>query len=117
MPIYDYKCGACGHEEEEYRKILNTPSVEICPKCKKFEYIRIPSAFHTHKDFSKPVEHYSLAPVHHEDVMALRAKLPSEVQMSTDPNDELYGIPISRNETERQQVLKAAGYVDKSPPK
>jgi hypothetical protein len=85
---------------------------QMCPKCQITAGKRQFSAPHTHKDFSRRIEHYSLAPVNPDEVAALRAKLPSEIEMSIDPNDELYGIPISRNETERKIVLKAAGHVD-----
>jgi len=32
MPIYDYKCGACGHRFELLRSISSTAPVR-CPKC------------------------------------------------------------------------------------
>jgi putative FmdB family regulatory protein len=32
MPIYDYKCDACGHEVELMHKISETPSA-LCPGC------------------------------------------------------------------------------------
>jgi hypothetical protein len=114
MPIHSYYCDSCKQDWLEYYKLSTTvPERLPCPKCRLFSGVRQFPQTHTHRDFNKPVEHYSLAPVHHEDVTALRAKLPAEVEMSIDPKDEMYGIPISRNETERQAVLRAAGYVDK----
>jgi putative FmdB family regulatory protein len=32
MPIYDFKCTACGHRAEVMRKIAD-PSVTACPAC------------------------------------------------------------------------------------
>jgi putative FmdB family regulatory protein len=32
MPIYDFKCSACGHRAEVMRKIAD-PSVADCPTC------------------------------------------------------------------------------------
>ena len=32
MPIYDYKCFNCGHENEVIQKISHKPKT-ICPKC------------------------------------------------------------------------------------
>ena len=32
MPFYDYKCEACGHEQEEMHKINDTPEIR-CSKC------------------------------------------------------------------------------------
>lgn len=34
MPIYEYKCSACGHELEEIQKFSDDPLVD-CPKCGK----------------------------------------------------------------------------------
>jgi putative FmdB family regulatory protein len=33
MPIYEYACGACGHQFEEWQKMSDKP-VRTCPKCK-----------------------------------------------------------------------------------
>lgn len=35
MPIYEYKCTACGHTQEEYLSILNIPDKINCEKCGK----------------------------------------------------------------------------------
>ncbi len=32
MPIYEYQCGACGHEFEREQRITEHP-VKSCPKC------------------------------------------------------------------------------------
>jgi len=32
MPIYEYRCGSCGHEFEEWQKINDKP-IRKCPKC------------------------------------------------------------------------------------
>lgn len=34
MPIYEYRCRACGHELEKLQK-LSEPPLEICPSCNK----------------------------------------------------------------------------------
>ena len=33
MPLYEYQCGACGHQFEKIRK-YSDPPVKKCPKCK-----------------------------------------------------------------------------------
>jgi len=33
MPIYEYRCGACGHELEVLQK-LSEPPLSDCPECK-----------------------------------------------------------------------------------
>jgi putative FmdB family regulatory protein len=34
MPIYEYRCTACGSEWEEVQKITDSP-VEVCPECRE----------------------------------------------------------------------------------
>ena len=34
MPIYEYRCGACGHELEALQK-LSEPPLSDCPECSK----------------------------------------------------------------------------------
>lgn len=40
MPVYEYACGACGHEFEEWQKISDPP-VKKCPKCGKQKVERL----------------------------------------------------------------------------
>jgi putative FmdB family regulatory protein len=40
MPVYEYECGACGHQFEEWQKITDGP-VKTCPKCKKKKVERL----------------------------------------------------------------------------
>src|SRR5688572_23026887 len=40
MPVYEYQCGACSHEFEEWQKITSDP-VKTCPKCGKDEVQRL----------------------------------------------------------------------------
>ena len=37
MPIYEYRCGACGHQEEHLQKISEKP-LATCPACRKRTY-------------------------------------------------------------------------------
>src|SRR5438067_9381527 len=37
MPIYDYRCEACGHKEEHLQKVSEAP-LTMCPACGKPEY-------------------------------------------------------------------------------
>ena len=34
MPIYEYRCGACGHQQEFLQKVSDAPLTD-CPKCGK----------------------------------------------------------------------------------
>ena len=37
MPIYEYRCGACGHRDEHLQKISDKP-LATCPACGKRTY-------------------------------------------------------------------------------
>jgi putative FmdB family regulatory protein len=37
MPIYEYRCDACGHKEEHLQKVSEAP-LSVCPVCGKPEY-------------------------------------------------------------------------------
>lgn len=43
MPIYEYRCGGCGHEFEEWQKINDEP-VKKCPSCRGRRVERLVSA-------------------------------------------------------------------------
>ena len=43
MPIYEYRCSACGHELETLRKLSDAPLVE-CPACKAATLVKKVSA-------------------------------------------------------------------------
>jgi|SRR4051794_26129956 putative FmdB family regulatory protein len=34
MPIYEYRCGECGHQQEFLQKVSDAPLTE-CPQCRK----------------------------------------------------------------------------------
>ena len=37
MPIYEYKCAACGHQEDHLQKLSEAPLTK-CPACGKKKY-------------------------------------------------------------------------------
>jgi putative FmdB family regulatory protein len=37
MPIYEYRCAACGHQEEHLQKVSEAP-LTVCPACGKPQY-------------------------------------------------------------------------------
>lgn len=43
MPIYEYECGACGHQLEVIQKMSDAPLTD-CPECKKSELAKLVSA-------------------------------------------------------------------------
>ncbi len=43
MPIYEYKCQACGHKFDKLQKISDAPLTD-CPNCGKGELVKLISA-------------------------------------------------------------------------
>ena len=43
MPIYEYRCAACGHELESLQKLRDAP-LSVCPACNKAELKKLLSA-------------------------------------------------------------------------
>jgi putative FmdB family regulatory protein len=43
MPIYEYRCEACGHQEEFLQKVSEPPLTE-CPVCRKHALTKLLSA-------------------------------------------------------------------------
>src|SRR6185436_4460121 len=39
MPIYEYRCAACGHQEDHLQK-LSEPALTKCPACGKKKYAK-----------------------------------------------------------------------------
>ena len=37
MPIYEYRCAACGHQDEHLQKVAEAPLTK-CPACGKAKY-------------------------------------------------------------------------------
>ena len=43
MPIYEYRCNACGHQDEHLQKVADAP-LTVCPVCGKDQYTKQLSA-------------------------------------------------------------------------
>ena len=43
MPIYEYRCSGCGHQEEHLQKVAEKPLAK-CPACGKRTYKKLLSA-------------------------------------------------------------------------
>jgi putative FmdB family regulatory protein len=43
MPIYEYRCNSCGHEQEILRKMSDAP-LTVCPSCGKETFNKLISA-------------------------------------------------------------------------
>lgn len=112
MPIYDYHCMTCGHTDIEYKKMDNAVPVDNCPKCGQLSYAKQVSLPATDlREFHDPIEMYSIAMDTDEEIKEFQKKAP-DVEVSTDQDDPMYGIPIARNRKQKLAALKTVGYTE-----
>jgi putative FmdB family regulatory protein len=112
MPIYDFECKACGHSDGEYRKMGNFAPVEKCPKCDAFEYIKLVSTPHAPQlGYHTPIEMHSIACNSPEEIRQMQR---AGIEISVDPKDELFGVPIARNRVDKLKALKVAGFIERT---
>jgi putative FmdB family regulatory protein len=48
MPIYDYRCTACGHTFDHVQSHRDNPAPAECPKCAQGPVLKFPSAPNFH---------------------------------------------------------------------
>jgi len=109
MPIYDFRCPACEHELiDEYRSMQSANP--LCPLCGEASMEKVPTLTHTDlREFHTPIEMYSVAVENIQDVRELQRRCP-DADISDDPADPMYGVPIARSRKAKLQVLKASGF-------
>lgn len=111
MPLYDYKCRTCNHEATEFQKMASEP-LHVCPACYQPTYCKQVSLPHTDlKEYHTPIDMFSIAMESDDEIREFMRKAP-DVEVCTDPDSDVYGIPIARSRHQKLQALKAAGYVE-----
>lgn len=113
MPMYSFACEICGHADSEFKQMKDATPVGNfiqCPNCGHPNYRRQLDLAHTDlKEFHKPIEMQSVACNSWEEIREIQDKCP-DADISDDPNDELFGVPIARTRKAKMQVLRAVGY-------
>jgi putative FmdB family regulatory protein len=112
MPRYDYACSSCGHAAEEVHSI-HLDSLTICPKCQKPDYSKqIVARSRPTSASSTPPSRCTPSPL----TMMTRSRSSRcrapDVDVATDPRDEMYGIPIARSRKQKLQALKAMEFTE-----
>lgn len=108
MPMYSYLCGKCGHADDEFQRMADA-HLTACPECAG-AYVRQVTAPHTDlKEFSSPIEMFSIALDTEDEVRAFKLKCP-DVEMQDDPKHPDFGLPIARNRKQKLAALKAVNY-------
>lgn len=117
MPVYSFQCVACNHADMEFASMANaTPVGETieCPKCRAHEYTRLVDYVHSDlKEFHTPIQMLSVACNSWEEIRQIQTKCP-DAEISDDPDDELFGVPIARSRKAKMQILAATEFVEKN---
>lgn len=90
---------------------MSSPPLADCPAGCGTTTTRVPTLPHTDlKEFHTPIEMLSVACDTDEEIR--RVQKATGVQISSDPRDPNYGVPIARNRKEKLAVLKAQKFVE-----
>jgi putative FmdB family regulatory protein len=111
MPLYDYRCESCGFDAKDvFHKIISDHQ-ELCSRCGSV-MDRVPTLPHTDlKEYHTPIEMFSIGMEDQEEIRAFSIKCP-DVQISTNPDDPMYGVPVARTRKAKMQALGAAGFIE-----
>lgn len=58
MPIYEYRCSACGHVQEQFHRSLERATAPACESCAGDDMRRVISRFATPKTEAQVLEQY-----------------------------------------------------------
>lgn len=120
MPLYCYKCEACGHEQEVSKPMSKSDTIELCPIDSFVMQRNFPaeSQGRKHKPGNWPMESYA-AGISPEEIPEFR-EIDKKGGIPTDYNSD--GDPIFRTATHRKKYCQLhelydrnAGYSDPTP--
>lgn len=113
MPIYQYQCAGCSVEFDIFQKMSSDPLTD-CLHCKAPAMLhRVPTLPHTDlKEFHTPIEMHSIAMEDEQEIKDFIRK--TGVEVSLDPNDPNYGVPIARCRSQKCKALDAAGFAERN---
>lgn len=114
MPCYHYVCDSCGYDDLVFRNVRAVTDRYTCPTCNalmrrdyKKELAGPP------REFSQPIEMHSLALNSREEIADFARRNP-EVEISADPDDPLFGVPLARNRHQKLAILKNEGWEERN---
>lgn len=81
-----------------------------CPRCDSPLYRRQADAVHTDlQEFHTPIELYSVACNSMDEIRQIQKDCP-DADISDDPNNPLFGVPVARTRKAKLQVLAATKF-------
>lgn len=110
MPIYVYEYDDGDKEQfEEYQSIHSDALTSFNGRpCH-----RVPALTHTDmKEFHRPIEMHSIGMHDPQEIADFRRQNP-DIEVSTDPRSDLYGVPIARTRRDKLRALATAGFEER----
>lgn len=116
MPVYCHRCSACGETLTDFRSMGESDQTIMCPKCAEpmgRDYNAERAGNHSMVEFAKPIEMYSIGLNDDDEIREFKRRCP-DVDVATDPNNPLYGVPIARTREQKLAALEAVGFEEKN---
>lgn len=108
MPMYPYKCWACGHATEVFKPMTQYKTPEQCPECgASMDRVFTHRCASLDTPFRKPIEMFSVAPTNPAEVVALRRAMP-DVTLTPQL------VPVAHSRAEKLRILRATGCEEKA---
>jgi len=115
VPLYCYTCPKCGRSDTKFAQMSEARTHPLC-RCGTVMRRDFPAegaGNHTAAGFRTPIEMYSIAMEDPGEIQAFKRDCP-DVDVSDDPNDPLFGVPVARNRQQKLAALDAAGFEEKN---
>lgn len=113
MPLYTYECSVCHTVDDDVYQSIHDGPHTTCPHCHALAYGRVPTRPHVEKEFAAPIEMHSIAATTPDEVEDFARRCP-DIEMSRDPSDPLFGVPIARTRKQKLAALDAVGFEEKN---
>lgn len=112
MPIYTFQCDQCESTDQHFRHMADRDDPEECDCGGTLVRVFDPGGSRGMiKEYDKPIEMMSIA-CQPGEIAEFQRRNP-DAQISTNPKDPLYGVPIARTRQEKLAILDREGFLEK----
>jgi len=115
MPLYCYICPQCDRTDLKFAPMseASTPVACECGADMARDFRAERAGNHMAVEFKKPIEMFSVGLNTDDEIREFKQRCP-DVDVATDPDDDLYGVPIARNRQQKLAALDAVGFEEKN---
>lgn len=117
MPIYEYRCDACGFEDEYLQK-MSEPTLTVCPECGKTAFTKLVSAAGFHlkgsgwyvtdfKNKPKPKSAESKTESKTEDKSGAKAEDQTQTKSEDKTSDKAAEKPVADTGTNKSEDVSS----------